>query len=390
MSVAAIALPRPRRAPDRMWSCWLAACVALNFSFGEGLYGSQFLLAALCWIWLLMRLAQGDPKALWVAAAVAAFACWAWLVGGENERFWPEMSKFLLLVLGTAVLLDLDAGGHWRTITLALPLVIAALAAHAWLTGSWDYYDPWLGRYGIPSLGSPNTTAYVLALTLLLLHYRLKTSGRRMRWVGAAAYLFLLLSLAATQSRGGLLIYLIGLFVITDSSGRKLLFVAAIAFGLIFAYSEWALDFGRFNLLLDIRETGGSGRLEIWGILLDDLWANPLSLLVGAGPGGVDFYLAEVYSVRSTHSMVVEVLYSYGLIGLLGTMTALVWAARRAHHERDFQVRRMRLALLAALFGGWLFDSYPMTAQIVWFTPVMLALAVRSGSPRRTPAAEAV
>jgi ABC-type arginine transport system permease subunit len=80
-------------------------------------------------------------------------------------------------------------------------------------------------------------------------------------------------------------------------------------------------------------------------------------------------------SIESTHSMIVEIVYSYGLIGALIFLRILMRLWRRASDElAEPAVVLLKRTLLVALAVSFGFDSYPLTAQILWFTPLLFSI----------------
>jgi hypothetical protein len=374
---------RPLLQNEAFWLIWFACCVFFNFSLGGGIYGSQVLLCILLTVWIFRNLFSGRVfRLLPVLVAVIAFSFWELIVAGHgNFHFLPEISKILLLGLVTVAIRDLIPKEKMPMVLQFVPLFVASQVAFTYFTGAWDYYDPLLHRFGVPALGSPNTTAYVLAFCLIFLHHSLSNSTETpSRVAGIAGYLVIGVALIATQSRGGLLIYFAGLFFI---SGRKVRFLLLAASGVAIAimfFSPLGQDISRVNVVMDLRETGGTSRVFIWQQLAQNLLRHPLALITGMGPGATDFYVAESdLPIQSTHSMVVEIIYSYGVFGtaIFFWILTRLW---KGANDNSVELRELSLrkALLAALTVSFLLDSYPLTAQILWFTPVMLYIITAS------------
>jgi O-antigen ligase len=143
--------------------------------------------------------------------------------------------------------------------------------------------------------------------------------------------------------------------------------------------ADWSDDFSRLNLLLDLRDTGGTSRLEIWSRLLEHLTRSPIRLLVGVGPGTIDYW-AYNSNIKSAHSMYMEVMYSFGLIGMLTLIAVLSWLGVRVYRSAGPpQQKRFQAALLMGLITSFAFDSYPLTAQILWLTPLIVAIIYGPG-----------
>lgn len=371
---------------------WLAGCLFLNVSLGAGIYGSQFFLVLLFAVWLVQSLRQDSVRVFWLTLLLVALATWVFAAGGLGLRVWPELSKVMFILLASFVLRDLLPEEGTGFVTLAVPILVASLVVLAFLQGTWDYYDPVLHRFGVSALGSPNTTAYVLSFCLLFLHYRFRLGlGQWERRVHYAAFVILAAGLAGTQSRGGLLVYLTGLFVLSGRRLRVVMLGATLATAGLMLFSGWAEEVSRLNVLIDIRETGGSSRLVIWRVLLDNLLKHPFALVVGMGPGAISLYtdMSET-PILSAHSTFVEVVYSYGLLGLALLLYALSRLRRAVAATRGAS---NCYALKRGLFVGFvvslLSDSYPLTAQILWFTPLLIALLLLPQARDRADHAQA-
>jgi hypothetical protein len=363
----------------RVWLVWFGCCLFLNFPLGAGIYGSQVFLCILLALWIFRNLCcAGGIRLLSLLLVVLGFVTWELVITGTgNPRFLPELAKVVVLVVLSLATRDLLPKEKTSLFLWVVPVLVAVLTAGVYLTGRGDYYDPILHRFGVLELGSPNTTAYVLSFSLILLHHYLTHYPRATnRFVFFTTYAILGLALIATQSRGGWLIYLTGLFVM---SGRKvrIFLLATAGVGIVLTlFTSVGEIVSRLNLIMDIRENGGTGRLFIWQQLAQNLVRHPLRLIVGIGPGAIGLYMPESgASIESTHSMIVEIVYSYGLIGALIFLRILMRLWRRASDElAEPAVVLLKRTLLVALAVSFGFDSYPLTAQILWFTPLLFSI----------------
>lgn len=70
--------------------------------------------------------------------------------------------------------------------------------------------------------------------------------------------------------------------------------------------------------LESVVETGGSGRMEIWKSMLQEIIDNPEKLLLGRGINTVHWlYIGRNWTYAVAHNHVIQTLYNQGLIGLL-------------------------------------------------------------------------
>jgi len=373
---------------SKLWIVWIAFCLFVNFDIGAGFYSSQILLVICAFIWIILQLYKFDIGKVWILFFFFAFTLWSFLIenSGASGRFLPEFAKVSILALSFVILVDLKVESSFDSITLALPLCTSGLTLFTRLFGDWNTYDPLLRRLGVPQLGgSPNSAAYVFAFCMLMCHYQW---GRRrtfaMRCVLAASFLILVYGMLASQSRGGLLAYLAGSLFLLKPRWRvaALIVFAIVLIGGLFLSLTVSPEIARFNLLLDARDTGGTGRAIIWAQLFTNLLRNPIRILWGNGPGAIDFYILGIYPIKSAHSFYVEVLYSYGLIGLVLLIAWLVVLRRNATSPSYEPARRqINLAIWSAMVLAFALDSDPPTAQIVWFTPLLCALFVPARQP---------
>jgi O-antigen ligase len=372
--------------PPYSWCIWIAAALLLNFQLGSGSYGSQLVLVLFLLWWAVRSIEALSPRLFWVPAASVAFTAVILGYSGQSAgRVVPELVKIVSVPLLAFVFVDMITDRATIVITRALPLIVSLVAVYFWFFGGFDYYDPVLRRFGIVSFGSPNTTAYVLAFTLLFTHHALRTDAALpLRVLLRICWAWLLVALLATQSRGGVLIYVAGWFVLASARTRLILLASTAGAIAAMLLADWSQDFSRLNLLLDLRDTGGTSRLEIWSRLLEHLSRSPVRLLTGVGPGTIDYW-AYNSNIRSAHSTYVEVLYSFGLIGITCLLIALGWLAVRVYRSNGSLLqRRFQAALLAGLVTSFAFDSYPLTAQILWLTPLVLAIIYASGRESRS------
>lgn len=367
-----------------LWGVWLGCCVFLNFQLAPRIYASQLFLCALVILWIYRKWRLGGGMSvLFVISSVVAFIVWELVVirAGSNPRFAPELGKMILLVILSLVLIDLFP--HERVLSYArlIPVLIAILTAGAYFVGDWDYYDEVLHRFGVPAFGSPNTTAYVLSFCLILLHYHLsrdlsRDRGISNRLVTFGSYAILAIGLIATQSRGGCVTCLSGLIVLCKKKMRVLLAMGAAVGVVVALFTPLGQTVSRWNLLMDVRENSGTatGRAFLWLLLGQDLVRDPLSLIFGRGPGSISFYIAESASpIESTHSMLVEIPYSYGLLGVLVFSSIFLRLWHLARKDAGSPLGSLRMALLVALMVSFVVDSYPLTGELLWFTPLLIS-----------------
>lgn len=375
------------RGVSAFWLFWLFVCVFLDQGLGAGMYLSQLMLALMVARRFLFRIFS--VNALMLAIAASSFIglllpLQIALAGQASEQIVSGCAKLLFLIWGIFALHDLTER-EYRTVLRALPVFVASLVAYVYLAGVWDYYDLVRHRFGVPSMGSPNSLAFVAAFCLLMLHagFRQDLSSwyRALAW---AAWVVLLIALIATQSRGGLLIYALGYLVfIQKIRFRSMVYAVLIVLAFVFLLgpllsSVVQTSLARFDFFHGGVMAQSTGRFDIWGILIGQLVDSPLALLVGFGPGSIEFERYGV-SVNSAHSFVVTMVYWYGLLGVV--LLVLGFSHLLLFREGPQLQRAFALMLVV----GAALDSYLLGAQLLWFNSlvVVVAYGVASSAPRR-------
>lgn len=372
----AVSAKRPLRLAWTPLGVWSLINLTLgSVALAEGVYISQLLLLLVCGLAVFSLALKGRYAALAICVVlVLALGAHSVVVGASgNSRFLPELGKMVLLLSGAVIIATTVQWRDVRQLSRTVPALMCLILIPVWLSGLGDYYGD-EGRFGVPWMGSPNNTGFVIAMGLAL-HFFHMREARQLRQGGVAA------------RDGAMAVVLLGFLFATQSLGGIL---SASAIGLRFAGLRLGVIFWGFIGLLvcgvlvavfvdgvEVPELLGSGRLIIWQTLLADMFeADPLHFLLGMGPGGIDLNLWFTASVQSAHSMYVEVFYAYGLAGLLAFVAVLIVMARRI---RRSQLRRDAQALLEAIFValviGFMVDTYVMSAQLTWFGALLFSLA---------------
>jgi hypothetical protein len=285
--------------------------------------------------------------------------------GTENERFVPEQLKVLMLLAGMAALATVPSWHVVRWLSIAFPLGVAGLTAFTYVQGTGYYYGD--DRFGLPQFGSPNASSFVMVIALLLIAFRIKSRGKWSLFdiaVGAFVAYFLIL----TDSDGGKLTLAL---LVASFLGLNLRWLTRLTIALgVVTVATVLLD-----TTLYIPTLLGSGRLVIWQLLLHALFSGSLlHLLVGYGPGAIDLQVDFTASVRSAHSMFLELFYAYGLVGLTALLVFIYLTFRRLAAMIDTPAHVFFLhTLFVILVAGGLVDTYFMTAQLTWLGSLVLS-----------------
>jgi len=195
--------------------------------------------------------------------------------------------------------------------------------------GNWEYMDRLAGSpYDIIN---PNGLAFVIILTLPLLHFLIKPDAmlRWLLWGGVAGAMCYALVLSASRS-GFIAFVFLCLFVIWRSKYRVRLFAVAAAGGIVAFLLMTGLQRERYASIVS-REAPGAATAEarITGVL-QDIGVSFRRPLFGHGLGtsreaNAHFRRAD----QPSHNLYTEAAEELGYIGL-GLLLALIWSFVRA------------------------------------------------------------
>jgi O-antigen ligase len=139
-----------------------------------------------------------------------------------------------------------------------------------------------------------------------------------------------------------------------------------------------------YDFNADNFELIGSGRLLIWYDLIVQWMSSPTNILIGTGPGAINLEPGFTERVISAHSMYVETLFTFGVVGLILLLLYLISVARAIRHALPYlppAEGNLLLAMYALVAIGMTFDSYFLAAQLVWVGALVhgvLGLAART------------
>lgn len=353
--------------------CLLAGSVPLG---EEGLYLSQPLHLAIIGLLPLLRVAERRKLGMPGGAFILLVAIAVPLISGgtDNERFVPEQIKMLMLVGGASALALYMTWERLYWIARWLPPLLCAIILVTWATGAWDYYGG--GRFGVPLFGSPNSTAFVIMVNMALVCYVADLRGK-IHLFDAALIALLSFTLLWTESDGGL----VGVLFLAARYFRVPMKILVPASFLLLAVVVLVI----FLFSIELPELLGSGRLFIWQTLIGNMLnSDAVHLIFGFGPGAIDLEPGFTASVRSAHSMFLEVTYSYGLLGLAAMSYAVIATGLRLARASLGPVQRRALeGLYVMLLAGAFVDAYFVTAQLVWFGSLALSFFALIGPAER-------
>lgn len=355
------------------WAALSLAFAGISLG-GQGLYVEQPLHFGLIGLLAMLQLGNARtlalPRALLIIILLVVLP--AIVQGVSNERFLPEELKMVSLFAGAFAISGFIS---WRQVKLlgeVLPPLLCAMLLVTAVTGTWDYYGD--SRFGVPLLGSPNSAAFAIE-TVIVFRLFLASIRPQGRWVDALIIATLFGFLLWTDSDTGKVTVAVVVLRYLGVPMRILLpgLVAGVALAIL---SVFLFD-------IELPELLGSGRLYIWGVLVDtQLNGGVWNLLFGFGPGGIDLEPGFTLSVRSAHSMYLEIAYAYGLVGLSLTIYAVVRLGLAISGAALAPKARVFLeALFISTVVGCFTDAHFVTAQLVWLGSLVLGMLAGLSTP---------
>lgn len=323
---------------------------------------------------------------------VAAFLVWAWASGmwATDTGAWAYAMGQLALAMAYFVTVALLVERRSQVFDLLRTMVLGALFASGVAFAQVLAGAPRAeGLQGDPNIYALYQVASLPAAALLATN---SAAGRR--WLGWVAIPVILVSIMATQSRGGLATA-VGVLVVMFARGdfgerlrrhRAAAVTTALlaAAGVLAAVMTFNRRFSPERVLSD----RASGRFDIWYVAFRE-WQD--NLLVGIGGGGfkprsVELLATEpgVQLVKShlllsdgieVHNIYLETLVEYGLIGFLLFVAVLVSTGVRlqaaAQRSRDPALRALPMVLLAFLAASFFLSV--VNNKLLW---ILIGLGV--------------
>lgn len=319
---------------------------------------------------------------------------------------------------------DLAGATLWLVIVCAA-IALAGLVGTDWAQGkiiSVSFIYDHLPRFiqGIPRSiaggfarnGVGGTLAYVIPLLAALVFAArrpdLQKAGENVPWLipaGVIALVLALLTLALTQSRGGIFGTVAGLLVVAGWRERRLVWgIGAGALGLIILI---ALGYGNalmgFVLQMDASNATLASRLEVWQRGLMMVRDFPYT---GIGIGAYNsiahllypfFIAAPDEVVPHAHNQFLEVAVDLGIPGLIAYVALLtafgICAARAYRANQDANVRALVVGLVAGMFAHHVFgltDAFILGTKpgiVMWvFFAFVAATSPRFGDRQKEDA----
>lgn len=340
---------------------------------------------------LRTRRAVRPPKAVLIWAALYVWsACTAFWALDTRSLFQMLPTSIELVLLYAAIsMLPTDRNAvRWVTFaTIAGGVLAAAYGAYLAHGGADLWYGGRLRITTSTSAIDPNHFAAALLLPIVLC-VTLSMYSRKVlpALLGIGAIGMLLVGLALTQSRGGIIaVFAMLIYVFIRSARRWRLALVAVPAAIIGVYA--ALQTTLASRFQDAFSTGGAGRMTVWHVGFDALKSH---WLIGAGYNNFVAAYDQAYLQsgqmafgdwhRGPHNLLVGYSVEVGVIGLVLLLAGWVAQFRILRfippEDPDYP---LRLAVEAAVIGLFIAAQFldVMVFKYVWLA-FMLGAIVRS------------
>lgn len=261
-----------------------------------------------------------------ITGAVFIFSMVASLFFGQDENV-RTMVLFVLcfVALYNMGLQKLDMKQVSCYALLGVTEVLFALL-YAWNHGG---IQVMYGRLAIDD--SIRTLANGIAVALALLLCCLFDKKQKVTFIKVIAALIAVIVLILTLSMGAIasvFALLLVLILCSDIEMRKKIVICGMLALMLGAVLLLTSSGGLFRVerLFEGDDGGANGRFEIWLTYWKEMSSKLVSTLFGFGPG--DIRRLNIMSSYS-HSLILDVLFSYGLVGFSVFLTVLGWILKR-------------------------------------------------------------
>ncbi|MCF1675847.1 MAG: O-antigen ligase family protein [Staphylococcus equorum] len=270
---------------------------------------------------------------------------------GENPNIFTLLLFFLCwIIYESASVEELDMNEVQKYAMMGIIFVCIALLF------SLDSNETVLmyGRLSINDNVRELANAVSISVTLLFCTYFVNEKNKEHNVVKTFLLGVGLLILLLTLSKGaifaliGTLIILI-LFSKIPISKKLVIFSLFIILGIIMIYYFSSNNLFRTQRLFEEDTSGLSGRTAIWSTYWEAMKSSPLTFFFGFGPGDIKrLHLISYYS----HSLILDVLFSYGIVGFILFSTMIVQEFIKSIKSRN----NLSIAILA--FALLLFSTH--------------------------------
>lgn len=314
----------------RLGTCLALLCLSVQlYRERARLVSLPYLLFQLFWTVLLVNALLTDSSSSVRQLLLILFFTWmVMLLGGRDGRVWRG-------VLGVGVL----AGMCFAGFSLLHKALNGQFQLGYRVMNLKDSGVPGVAEFGITiEAGLHYAFSFILAIWLLLC----SRGAQRVLWAFAALLLFTYLYFTFARSAWVASLVGMGILLLSMTRGRQRL----VAVGLALLAGLAVLVFGFEQLAYEFGHRGLTRRDEVWREVferIDEAWWFGHGSHAELG----EVLLSSGQVVHNPHSLYLEVLYQFGLVGLLSmllAMAACLWGAWKAGSP----LARLWFAVLAA------------------------------------------
>lgn len=163
----------------------------------------------------------------------------------------------------------------------------------------------------------------------------------------------------------------------------KIAIMSVLAAFLLFVASKF-VDISIIDRILEMKEDGGSGRNDIWSMVL--LYYKNLRThyqIVGRGYEGVSRYVMPQGKALSAHNDFLEVLFDYGKIGI--SLFVIIWLALIGYVKilRKSKYFSYALIIIISMFMLAMFSYLFIQSFVIQYYMIALSLIMRLHIERR-------
>jgi O-Antigen ligase len=324
---------------------------------------THVVMLAIVFTWVLLEL----PRSLVFASVTGILIVLYMLIIQQlvtlGDRVFNESIKYTILIFFTFAMMCFSNLN--RKILLYSSFIIpVSLLLYVFISP-----DPFIygGRLGI-AIGGTDDDAMVSANTLgFIINICGATMiSRRPKLFIYFLPLFLTL-LYFTFSRGALLS--LGIIALAYClRERRMVYVYILSAFSIFVFVDTNLDVITTTLRLD--DATGSGRTILYQLMVEEMVANPITLILGNGPGSVNFEIYTGKVIVSAHNGYLEMIYTFGAIGLI----SVLWFLRSL--IRNYWSLPMDALLYAVLIASYALSEDLMGSHNIMPIGLMLGLVL--------------
>lgn len=333
----------------------------------ETMLVSHILMALAVLAWAVKNFPTSITKIIWFVVGFTLYIGLISQIFGLGERVFVESAKIVILTLFV-----ISAKDHIELSrrTLSNLAVVIAIFLIGYVLFS---DDPFIygGRLGL-SIDESNDKAVISANTIgLAINLTIANifGVERKKLYPLIPILIILLFL--TYSRGSLFCFGLMAFSYLLRKNLTIYAIASLSIGFIVFFDSFSTLF--YTLRLD--DHTGSGRTVLYEMMYETMRSNPLSILLGFGPGAIYFEIYRGTIIISAHSGYMEMVYTFGLLGIAATSILIFRILSR------LKQLSMDSLLYVVLIAGYAISEDMLGAHALFAFGLMFAVILKDISP---------